>query len=294
MCAIFGLLTLLGSGLIGIPVPWLALTQVSSPVTSPVADVSSTRDQLRLISDYVVYYGQGRMDDLARFDLAIIQPETLDAGDRAELRASGTLVVAYLSLGEVEPYRPWYDDGRVNPDWILGENPNWGSYYIDTTEAGWQALMVDIAGDYLAQGFDGIFMDTLDTVDLFPETTPGMIATVEALRKAYPQALLIQNRGFTVLDATAPSIDALMFEDLSTSYNFDTDTYITAENDALAARLSEIKANTGLVILALDYVAPGDTDSARRARDIARSYGFIPAVAEITLETIPDYDLDTP
>jgi uncharacterized protein (TIGR01370 family) len=160
------------------------------------------RERIREIQNYIVYYGEGRAADLARFDLAILQPETLDPAGLKLLHRKGTLVVAYLSIGEVELYRPWYIDGRVDPGWILGRNEDWGSYYIDAGQPGWQDLMVSVAGEYIARGFDGVFLDTLDTVDVYPETTDGMIAIVHNLRAAYPEALIVQNRGFSLIDVT--------------------------------------------------------------------------------------------
>jgi uncharacterized protein (TIGR01370 family) len=173
-----------------------------APVQTPTQPGSTqvpARQQIKSIQSYVVYYSTGRVEDLARYDLAIIQPDTLTAEELVDLRSRGTLVVAYLSVGEVEPDRPWYSDGRYDPGWALGKNENWGSYFIDAGQSGWRSLMVDLTGEYLQKGFDGIFMDTVDTASSFPETRPGMIQLITTLRAAYPQALLVQNRGFNLL-----------------------------------------------------------------------------------------------
>ena len=90
------------------------MTETSTPsvAVSPTPLSVTARQRIKTISDYIVYYGTGRVDDLARYDLAIIQPETLTAEELTRLKAQGTLVVAYLSVGEAEPGRPWYTDGR--------------------------------------------------------------------------------------------------------------------------------------------------------------------------------------
>src|SRR5689334_21539498 len=85
----------------------------------------SARERVKTIKNYTVYYAKGRVDDLARYQLAILQFDTLTADELAQLKAHGTLSIAYLSLGEVEPRRPWYSDGRVDPAWVLGKNENW-------------------------------------------------------------------------------------------------------------------------------------------------------------------------
>jgi hypothetical protein len=116
-----------------------------------------------------------------------------------------------------------------------------------------------------------------------------MISLIEGLRAAYPDALLVQNRGFEIAEEVAGSIDAVMFEDLSTSYDFDTLSYLRLDNGAEADRMVALHERTGLPILALDYAPPDDPATAARAVRIARGYGFVPAVSVIELDDIPDY-----
>src|SRR5574338_837176 len=144
----------------------------------PLSAQDAPRDQFDSIESYVVYYGRGRADELARFDLAIVQPDTLTPDEIEALHREGTLVISYLSIGEAEPEREWYVDGRVDPSWERGTNPNWGSIYIDANQSGWQDLMVELAGEFLSRGYDGLFLDTIDTVDLFAETTGGMVRVI--------------------------------------------------------------------------------------------------------------------
>jgi uncharacterized protein (TIGR01370 family) len=254
----------------------------------------SPRAKIKTISDYVVYYGKGRLDELARFDLAIIQPDTLTTEELAALKANGTLVVSYLSVGEAEPGRQWYSDGRVDPRWLLGKNQNWGSYFVDASQAGWQQLMVELTGEFIAKGFNGVFLDTVDTVDAYPQTTDGMLALIDGLRNAYPDALLVQNRGFTVIDQTADQVDAVMFEGLVTGYDFTNQEYIYADNTFTAEEMSALSKRTGLPILALDYAPPDNPAMAYLSTQAAKKYGFVSAVSVILLDDIPDYGLDQP
>jgi uncharacterized protein (TIGR01370 family) len=273
----------------------LMLSACSSPAAlqhEPSPSAEPVRDRMSSVRSYVVYYGAGRLDDLARFDLAIIDPSTLTPGEVLELEARGTLVVAYLSVGEISPNDPWITDGTVPRSWILGRNRNWGSLFVDANQQGWQDLMTKAAGDLIDYGFDGVFLDTVDTaIDVAPESEPGMISLIEGLRAAYPHALLVQNRGFDIAEKVADSIDAVMFEDLSTSYDFDTLTYLRVDNSDEADRMVALRERTGLPILSLDYAPPEDHATAAHAVRIARGYGFIPAVSIIELDDIPDYGL---
>lgn len=260
--------------------------------TAALGQGDSPRERIKQIASYIVYYGTGRSDDLARYGLAIIQPDTLTSDQLADLKAQGTLAVAYLSIGEAEPGRPWYSDGRVDPRWLLGRNENWGSYFVDANQPGWQELMVQLTGDFIAKGFDGVFLDTVDTVDAFPQTLPGMVQLIHNLRATYPDALLVQNRGFTVIDQVASDLDALMFEDLSTSYDFINGRYLYQDDSYTAEQMADLSQRTGLVILALDYAPPDNPAMAYRSVQTAQHYGFIPAVSVINLDDIPDYGLD--
>lgn len=269
-----------------------APTPTPSPSqTTPLSNHPTPRERIKTIQNYVVYYSAGRVDDLARYDLAIIQPDTLTAEELAGLKSRGSLVVAYLSVGEAEPGRPWFEAGRVKPEWILGRDENWGAYYVDARQPGWQQLMIELTGEFIAKGFDGVFLDTVDTVDIFPDTTAGMLELIHRLRAAYPQALLVQNRGFSVAQDVAADIDAVMFEDLSTTYNFDSRTYARADNAGEAQEMLELHAQTGLPILALDYAPPDNPAMAYLAIETAKQYGFIPSVSVINLDDIPDYGL---
>lgn len=257
------------------------------------ADPDTPRQAFAHIENYAVYYGQGQGDALARFDAVIIQPETLETADLLTLTDSGTLALAYLSIGEFEPSRLYYVDQHIASAWQLGENPNWGTFYVDANASGWQYLMRSLAGAYLTMGFSGIFLDTIDTVDVYPSTRPGMIAIIQMLRETFPDAILVQNRGFSIMSETASLVDGIMIESLTTSYDFATSTYIpvpAGTYDDLIQQLQQLHQESGLVVLALDYAAPGDAETAQAARQVAQSYGFVSAVSEITLQQVPSAD----
>lgn len=266
--------------------------EASSPV--PATPSVSPREMMKTIQNYMVYYGTGRVDDLAHYDLAIVQPDTLTSEELVSLKERGTLVVAYLSVGEVEPNRAWYTDGRANPRWILGKNQDWGSYFIDARQTGWQELMINLTGEFIDKGFQGVFMDTVDTASAYPETQEGMIALIHGLREAYPNALLIQNRGMSIADEVASDLDGLMFEDVSTTYDFEKQEYQTRENSDEISAMADFKARTNLPILGLDYAPVDNPGMAYQAVKQSQENGFIPCVSTINLDDIPDYGLNKP
>lgn len=250
---------------------WLALgVGLAQPIQSRLASIHT----------FAVYYGNNALfaEQLGGFDLAIVQPNTLRLDRLKKLQAKGVRVVAYLSVGELEGSAV-----GTPASWILGTNPNWGSKYANTNQAGWREAVFNRAKDLMDIGFDGLFLDTLDTVDLYPQTKPGMVQIVQGLRQQHPEAIIVQNRGFAVLTQTAPWIDALMFEDFSTHYSFDRQSYSAANSDPKPLMPYQKR---GLVILALDYALPSQSKLVARAYKRAKQYGFIPYVTTIGLNEI--------
>ncbi len=76
------------------------------------------------------------------------------------------LIIAYLSIGEAEDYRFYWQEGWTpgNPDWLGEENPNWpGNYLVKYWEDDWQTIVYDYLDRILAQGFDGVYLDKVDS-----------------------------------------------------------------------------------------------------------------------------------
>lgn len=113
-------------------------------------------------------------------------PEWLEPEDVRSLKTKTNgarrLVISYLSIGEAEDYRYYWDrswdrnrDGRPDagaPDWLTGENPNWrGNYKVRYWESDWQAILFGSEESYLDQiitrGFDGVYLDIIDAFEYF-------------------------------------------------------------------------------------------------------------------------------
>jgi uncharacterized protein (TIGR01370 family) len=241
----------------------------------------SPHGRLDGVQSYAVYYGNNLeyTAHLGDYDLGIVQPNTLSLPAIKKLTSSGKRLVAYITVGE--------SDGPslgLPKEWVLGKNENWGSKFVDANQLGWQDRVLERATDIISFGFSGFFLDTLDTVDLYPKTKPGMIRIVERLREKFPNAVIVQNRGFAVLPETSHLIDAVMFEDYSTSFNFETQQYLSSDGDANAIRLVQTAKQNGVKVLALDYA--DDPKLRRRAIDRAKAAGFLPFVTNISLNTL--------
>ena len=84
------------------------------------------------------------------------------------------LVIAYMSIGEAESYRPYWQSGWQvgNPAWLFDENPDWpGNYKVAYWDPEWQTVLFGGSTAYLdritAAGFDGVYLDILDAYEYF-------------------------------------------------------------------------------------------------------------------------------
>ncbi len=218
------------------------------------------------------------LSHLAQADLAIVQP-VLSEEEIRGLEGGGTRVVAYLTIGEAEPDNPALAELQA-AGCILGQNPDWGSFYVDARCPRWQELVLTRARALRNTGYAGFLLDTVDTAELFPETKEGFMELIRRLQQEVG-GYLIQNRGFAVLESTAPYIQAVMYEDLSAGYDFALGQYLYQEQDPAPAQAYRGQ----LALLALDY-APADRPAlAWRACERARALGFVGYVAgDVNLE----------
>lgn len=112
------------------------------------------------------------------FDFLIIDPFvgkeilTKEQVNRIKTRPDGTKrkVIAYISLGEAETYRSyWNSKWKVgNPKWLIEENKNWANNYIvEFWNPQWKDIIKNMQLDINNSDFDGYFLDTIDSYQRF-------------------------------------------------------------------------------------------------------------------------------
>jgi hypothetical protein len=275
--------------------PWaFALLLLGLWTLTPAAHLSAIEPGE--VRTWVCYYGSAdRTAELARFDLAVLDPATPlppRAPDGRPIR------LGYLSLGEVDKKGPHARLVKGRP-FVIGEDGFWESWKVDARSPEWQRLVLErLAPGVLAAGFDGLFLDTLDTaLDLEaeqPERFKGMgealAGLVREIRRRWPGAYLCQNRGFAVLDRTARDIDFLLLEGLSSTMNHDSAAYVRVADTGRAWLTDQAESarrlNPGLVILSLDYAGPEDEALAQEALAFARKNRFVPYVGDYLLDAV--------
>ena len=225
----------------------------------------------------------------APFDLVVLDGEEATAAQVGALRAHGTIVLAYLDIGTIEPGRSWFPLAKP---YRLDFWPDWGEWYANVDAPPYRTLIARrVAPELLAKGFDGLFLDNLDMTETHSVQTPGMLALVRSLARlvhAHGRYLFSQN-GEDVIGPTLPLLDGWNREDVSGTFDFAAKRYVAvppADSAAARAALRRMRAR-GLLTLATDYVSLGNRAATRRAIAAACAAGALPFVTNIDLTRIP-------
>ena len=225
---------------------------------------------------------------------------------------SGRKVIAYISIGEAEDYRPywrkeWGRKGKLTaaaPAWLGAENPEWkGNYRVRYWNAEWQQIMLAAVDDAMARGFDGVYLDIVDGFETFeqdgkefiddrmnPETKQSyrrdMVDWVKAItartRAKNPAALVIPQNG-SQLVAHADFLGAISgigIEDLFTNGNKLQPKSHTAE---VLGHLGKI-AKAQKPALLIEY--PKSAERQDAAKKLARENGLIWLITDRQLKTL--------
>lgn len=273
----------------------LALGVAALGVAAP--DIAAAQSPPPLIP-WVVYYSDKAPETaLLPYRLVVLDSKYHPPFER--LKERGATVLGYISLGEVEKHRPWFDEVK---SWgVLGEeNPNWpGSYYVDVRDKRWVKLVVEkLAPDLLRQGFDGFFLDTLDNPPHLERTDPkrwaGMTKAsarlVNALRRNWPSARIMLNRAYEILPEAAGALDYALGESVYTTWNFTLERAELQPEDNYRFQVDALKdaqrRNPALSVMTLDYWDLSDVKKVREIYALQRANGFSPYVSVVTLDRI--------
>ena len=145
-----------------------------------VLDLSDVRNFLYLINPWQFETKTNFLSNLAatNYDALILDLEfedgPLTTADVAQLKVKangGTrLVLCYLSIGEAEDYRSyWEPSWTANPpEWLLDENPDWeGNYPVQFWHSEWRTIVFAMLDTVLAAGFNGVYLDRVDVYEEF-------------------------------------------------------------------------------------------------------------------------------
>lgn len=253
---------------------------------SPAFAASPTR--------WAAYYGDAKTwEEFADYDLIVFDGESHP--DVRPLVGRGKEVLAYLSLLEVEPSRPFFH--KLKQSGLLLDTLPDGRALVDVRRPEWMKLLVEeIIPGCVRKGFTGLMFDTVDTALALEAEDPvkyrGMRKAVSLMirhiKMHYPYLRLMVNRGFELLPEIDREIDMVLAESILIDSRESPARPFSAEHyGSVLETLAAAKArNPNLSLFSLDYWNMNDTEGVRRIYAHQRAAGFIPYVSTHDLQAI--------
>lgn len=247
------------------------------------------------IKRWAAYYGKA--EDWRSFQhLDVVVFDADQHPPIAPLKAHGVKVLAYLSVAEIAPYRSFSEEMLAMPDFVIGRQPQWNASIVDIRNPVWREhMLVKQLPAIIAQGFDGVMIDTLDSAlaqyaldpARFAGTREAAIQLIRDIRQNIPASSLIMvNRGFDIAPDIADKIDILLAESIMVDARqqpfqlFEKSVYLSH-----VERLQQLqRKNAHLSIFTLDYFDTGDMNARQDIECTQRSHGFSPYVATLDLQ----------
>lgn len=230
---------------------------------------------------------------LCMYDMVVVDPYSNFNPD--EYCKSISLPIAYVSVGEVAQDAPYVKD--IKPEWVIGKNTAWNNnFVIDQSQKGWQDYFISQKIDPLwKKGYRGFFLDTLDSYFLAthdPQQQQKQIDNIanliQQIKKRYPEAKIILNRGFQLLPQVHSQVDAVVIESLYNAWNQAKRIYENtplADQKMLLEQISKIK-QMQLPIIIIDYLPPAQQNKAQGLADTLIQQGFIPWITDSSLQEL--------
>ena len=237
------------------------------------------------------YQLQGNVGRIAASsaDMVVVDPDHAGGAARFRTKPGGgrRAVLAYLSIGEAERGRPYWKSccAGGSPSWLTGKTQGWaGNYVVKFWEPAWQAIVAARVRSFLAQGYDGFYLDRVDSYESVQ--APGgsraaMIAFVQQVasqaRSIKPDAAIVVQNAEELLtsDSYIAAIDGIAKEDLFHGANHSGNRNPGGMVTASVGLLKRAKAK-GKSIFVVEYLNGG---SASRIADEIRAQGFVPSFA---------------
>ena len=173
---------------------YLTVNPNHEPLVDTINSISDIKSYLYYLQpnnlskeEYITNISESNFD-LVVMDFSYDGSEEFTSEDIQKIKSglnngNGGYVVAYMSIGEAEDYRYYWDEnwsksnGKLSnnaPDWIYSENKDWeGNFKVLYWNSEWKKLIYGDSSAYLdkiiAQGFDGVYLDIVDGYEFYED-----------------------------------------------------------------------------------------------------------------------------
>ena len=273
--------------------PWLTGLLLSFQILFFPAALSAAK-----LPSVAFFYGPRiPITELSIFDQVVLEPLHTTPGIIKQLQNQNqkTLVFAYISIGEIEQARSsiYQLDNKL----IIGHNTNWNSLIIDQSADLWHQFVLEkLIPPLVKAGFNGLFMDTLDSYQLAVKSKKersrqlnGQVRLIKKIKAQFPKLKLFANRGFELLPHIAPYLSGIAVESLFKTFDSTTLTQYrdtTAEEQKwLLAQLNKVK-QYNIPITIIDYVSADTLNQSKNLVNRIVKHGFTPWISVPSLDIL--------
>lgn len=259
-------------------------TSSSTPDDGNETDSTDRETLIENVSSWVYQLQNMDADEIgsSEFDLAVIDysadgsdDEAFSSDDINTMRGDNNkLVIAYMSIGEAEDYRFYFD---ASADYVDQENPDWpGNYKVHYWAEDWQSVIESYVDRLIEAGFDGAYLDIIDAYEYYgPGGESGLerdsaaqdmvdfvIRIANYAREQDDNFLIFpQNGSGIVNDIAVPddyftAIDGIGAEDTFYFGDEDVDNELNEQTDIIENLDAFVAA--GKIVLSVDYLTDSD------------------------------------
>ncbi len=197
-------------------------------ITSTIQPLSATEQKRFIPAGFQLYYGSDPqvLDQLQQriqpgqvivIELRGLSPAQIQKlADRAHQEKAK--LIAYLSVGELgqiehqnfQQYLQQHAPQISLADLTLSKNETFQSWQMDVSQPAWRDFLIQRVKQIYQQPVDGLFLDTVDTVDFYitnqawkiprrVQSVKAMVALIRKIKAVSPEKFILQNRGLNLI-----------------------------------------------------------------------------------------------
>lgn len=179
-------------------------------------------------TDFQLYYGSDPkifkqlQQQIQKGQVIALELRGLDQRQVSKLvnqaHRAGAKVIAYISIGELgqlekNNFEAFLKKRKKSPalaEMILSKNETFQSWHIDVSQQAWQDFLFQRINQIYQQKVDGLFLDTIDSIDLYineqkwpiprrAKSVSAMISLIRNIKAHAPEKFIMQNRGLNLI-----------------------------------------------------------------------------------------------